>query len=111
MKWLASGLLTLLLGCAAAEKPPLLRGTADVPYPVSAREAGVEGFVVVEYDVLADGSVSNARVVESEPAGVFDRAALATVSAWRFDVPSGASLTAQVSRLSFEFDDGTYDGY
>lgn len=109
--WLAVGLLAALVGCAAAEKPPLLQGSGEAGYPTNAKQAGVEGFVVVEYDVLADGRVANARVIEAEPEGVFEKAALATVASWRFDVINKAPRTQQVSRLTYSLDGDDYRRY
>lgn len=56
-------------------------------HPAQAKADGVEGTVIVRYDVDIDGAVVNARVVGSEPAGVFDAAALAAVRSWRFNAP------------------------
>ena len=58
-----------------------------MPYPTRAKLAGIEGYVVVGYDVTADGTVVNARVLEAEPPGVFDSTALEAVLLWRFRAP------------------------
>jgi protein TonB len=47
--------------------------------------------VIVRYDVDAQGRVINPTVVEAEPAGVFDAAAIETVSSWRFRPARGNS--------------------
>ncbi|QPC03653.1 energy transducer TonB [Xylella fastidiosa subsp. fastidiosa] len=54
-------------------------------YPTEALRAGISGEVVVEIKVSTDGSVANARVVQSTPARVFDREALHTVKSWKFE--------------------------
>jgi protein TonB len=75
-------------------------------YPAAARAAHVEGYVVVRYDVNAAGLVENVTVVESQPLGVFDAAALAAVAAWRFAAPTERGTPqpapARVSRLEFK---------
>jgi len=48
-------------------------------YPGTALIHGVEGDVLVEYSVSADGAVSRARIIRSRPADVFDTAALRAV--------------------------------
>ncbi len=53
-------------------------------YPGNAIRAELEGEVVVEYSVSQDGSVSGARVVASDPSGVFDAAALRAVQNSRY---------------------------
>ena len=76
----------LVCGCAGSESRPvqLVSGSAAA-YPEEARSQGVEGFVVVRYDVAADGRVVNARVVRAEPPDLFDDAALSSVRSWRFN--------------------------
>mgnify|MGYP000503876593 CR=1 FL=1 len=53
-------------------------------YPSSARRKGVEGRVVLNLLIDEDGNVAKAKVVESQPPGVFDEAALAAARSWRF---------------------------
>lgn len=45
-------------------------------YPPKAVNHNLEGFVDVLFDIQVDGTVTNARVVRSEPGRIFDRAAL-----------------------------------
>lgn len=65
------------------QPPQLLRGDT-LEYPPNARAAGIEGTVEVRYDVRADGSVHNVRIVSANPAETFDTAALNAVRRWRF---------------------------
>ena len=67
-------------------------------YPASALEAELSGRVVLHVLVATDGSVKDARVVNSEPAGVFDQAALAAVRQWQFNPGSkdGQAIEAWV---------------
>ena len=53
-------------------------------YPYKAAQRGIEGWVRVEFDVTTTGSVEHVEVIESEPPGVFDKAAIRAVSRWRF---------------------------
>jgi protein TonB len=53
-------------------------------YPYKAAQRGIEGWVRVEFDVTATGTVEHVEVIESEPPGVFDKAAIRAVSRWRF---------------------------
>jgi TonB family protein len=54
-------------------------------YPPEALKAGIGGNVTLIVDIAADGHVTGAHVERSEPEGVFDATALATVSKWRFN--------------------------
>lgn len=83
---------------AAAAKPtaadlrPL--STPAPQYPPRAYRAGRSGEVQVEFTVGVDGSVTDARIVRSEPARVFDRETLDAVRRWRFQ-PLSAPVTTR----------------
>ncbi|RMF95398.1 MAG: energy transducer TonB [Gammaproteobacteria bacterium] len=53
-------------------------------YPRNLAERGVEGWVELKFLVNASGEVEDLRLIGSEPAGVFDEAALKAVRRWRF---------------------------
>lgn len=76
----------MLAGCVGQQNRPmqLISGSGPV-YPAGAKAAGIEGEVVVRYDITVDGEVDNARVERSEPSGVFDQAALAAVRSWHYN--------------------------
>jgi len=107
-------LLSLLSGCLTNpnQPPSLLRGDA-LTYPEAARDQGIQGAVVVRYDVSAEGRVANAQVVSAEPAGVFEEAALKAVRGWRFRPGRQKGVesvfTGMVSTIEFKF--GEADGY
>ena len=62
---------TLLAACVSSTPPQFISG-ADMVYPPGAKAEGIEGYVVIRYDVTAEGAVINAEVVEAEPQGVFE---------------------------------------
>ena len=106
----------LLAGCSAPSRPPQFLSGPDLVYPPAAKAAGIEGHVVVRYDVTAGGAVANPVVVESQPAGTFDAAALASLSGWRFRprIENGQAVSApnRVSTLRFRLGEGDeYAGY
>ena len=70
-------------------------------YPMNARRAGVEGYVVVELTLDAMGRVTHARVVESQPARVFDQAALSAAQRW--SLPSAADGSSRVIQRRIDF--------
>ena len=78
-------------------------------YPIRASERGLEGFVTVEFDVLADGTVSNVRVIESSHS-LFERPAIEAAEKFRFK-PRVVDGIAQPSyglrnRFTFEMERG-----
>jgi TonB family protein len=57
----------------------------DPEYPERALAQKIGGAVTVEFLVNTKGEPTDIRVVSAEPAGVFDRAALAAVKRWRYE--------------------------
>lgn len=53
-------------------------------YPVQAARDGIEGFVIVAFDINEVGAVENVQVVDSRPLRVFDREAKKAVSKWKY---------------------------
>jgi protein TonB len=73
---------------------PLIKVTPAYPD----RAGGRGGDVVVEMQVGADGAVTQARVVESNPRGLFDEAALDAARRWRY--PPGSARVVK-ERIAF----------
>jgi TonB family protein len=96
----------VLAGCASSpNRPPEILSAGGVVYPVEAKDKKVEGYVRVAYDVAIDGTVTNARVLESNPPGLFDEAALGAIRGWRFHpaIRNGKPVAQQlVSRVNFK---------
>ena len=110
------GACALLGACSSSSRPPQFLSGPDLVYPAAAKAAGIEGHVVVRYDVTAAGTVANPRIVASEPAGTFDAAALASLSRWRFRprIDNGQAVSApdRVSTLRFRLGESDeYAGY
>lgn len=53
-------------------------------YPRLAQRQGIEGFVTLRLRIDANGAVQDAVVVDADPPGVFDEAALQTARRYRF---------------------------
>ncbi|MBS0320529.1 MAG: TonB family protein, partial [Proteobacteria bacterium] len=68
-------------------------------YPDAALARRTEGWVVVGFDLDGSGRSSNARIVASQPPGVFDDAALTSVMKTTY--ASGVRRTACQSRITF----------
>lgn len=63
--------------------PQIISRTEPV-YPYRARQQKISGIVVLKFLVTKEGMVQQASVVQSNPPGVFDEAALQAVTSWRF---------------------------
>ncbi|WP_157754190.1 TonB family protein [Lysobacter capsici] len=79
---------------APARAMPRLIADASPRYPLPALNRKIEGSVEISFTILPDGRTGAARLVSSEPAGVFDDAALAAVARLRFE-PSGQAHAAR----------------
>ena len=53
-------------------------------YPVKAEKGGIEGWVELDLTITETGGVEDVTVHAANPAGVFDQAAVAALSRWRY---------------------------
>jgi len=77
-------------------------------YPQRAITRGIEGHVLVQFSIDELGRVVDARVLEAQPRGVFERAALQAVERFRYKprVVNGEPIPVSgvQHRLTFELD-------
>ena len=104
----------VLLGCSTIENKPLQLKSGSAPiYPEELKNSGIEGYVVLKYDVSTEGMVTNIRIVESDPARVFDESARKTLSTWRFipEMVDGLKKKSVdvISRISFQLSSESLD--
>lgn len=69
----------------SVDDPPKATHRVHLEYPDIARERGIEGYVTLKLKVSAGGDVASIRVVDAQPRGMFEQAAVASVRAWKFD--------------------------
>lgn len=74
-------------------------------YPRSALRQGIEGYVIVEFDVSPNGEVLDPFVVETDQPGLFERAALRSIRRWAFEpyVHEGMPVTVSDVTTTFRF--------
>ncbi|HEY6124388.1 MAG TPA: TonB family protein [Steroidobacteraceae bacterium] len=86
---------------AAPKLPPLKMARPPRPkYPASAK--GVEGWVRVEFYVTPEGRTERVRVLSSEPAGLFDAAAISAMEGARFEEFESTESRLAVQRIVFK---------
>ncbi len=61
---------------------PLVR--VQPKYPSRAVNRHIEGWVKIEFTISASGEVTDATVIASEPAEIFDNEALKAIEKWKF---------------------------
>lgn len=79
--------------------------TVAAVYPEAARRRGVTGWVDLQFTVTVTGTVADISVTGSEPANVFDSAAVTAVQGWRFApvVRAGGAVPQRAAtRLRFD---------
>jgi protein TonB len=64
--------------------PPSILSKIEPSYPQSARQAGIEGTVLVKIEILANGRSGNITVSRSSGNEILDETALSTIEQWRF---------------------------
>jgi protein TonB len=98
---LASAQQAAATAAAAPKLPPLKMTRPPRPkYPGNAK--GVEGWVRVEFYVTPEGRTERVRVLSSEPAGVFDAAAISAMEGARFEEFDSADSRLAVQRIVFK---------
>ncbi|WP_334050757.1 M56 family metallopeptidase [Alteromonas gracilis] len=78
-------------------------------YPEKAVQDNVEGFVVLSFDITETGATDNVTVVESKPAGVFDKSAKVALEQWeykpRIQGGKGVKQTGLLVQLDYQLTD------
>jgi len=89
------------------ESAPRALARPAPPYPAAARMQRVEGYVMLEFVVRADGRVEDVRVLTERPPGRFADAAVRAVQRWRFHPArrGGEAVPVRVrQRIEFQLD-------
>ncbi|MBW8182739.1 TonB family protein [Shewanella nanhaiensis] len=64
-------------------KRPMVK-PSPAQYPIDAANKGIEGWVQLNFDINAQGNTENISVLKSSPKGVFDQAAIKSLSKWEY---------------------------
>lgn len=74
-------------------------------YPTDALVKGLEGWVLLKYDVDTSGALSNISVIDAEPRRVFDREAIKALKKWKFKpaVTNGQPIASAGQTVKIEF--------
>jgi periplasmic protein TonB len=98
--------MSVSVGGSDRDVIPLVR--IEPEYPQRAAQRGLEGFVVVQFTITPAGTIKDPVVVNAEPKGVFDQAAIKAVMRWKYNpkIEEGTAVErrgVQV-RLSFQLE-------
>lgn len=83
---------------------PLVR--IEPEYPLRARQRGVEGWVHIAFTISKSGTVIDPQVVGASPPGVFEEAAVAAVSRWKYNpkIVNGIPVERPNQEIVFPFE-------
>jgi protein TonB len=90
------------LSTSGFDGPPVPTVRVLPEYPPGGRG---DGWVLVEFDISARGSVVNARVIDASPRGVFEKNALRAIERWRYHpaVFEGRAVESRGVRVRLSF--------
>ncbi len=89
------------LGCGADYRP----SNNSVPvYPRRAMQRGIEGYIIMGFSVLEDGSTTDIVVVEAEPKAIFVRSATKAVSQMKFPPCIKNGVATKLTNLNIKYD-------
>jgi protein TonB len=89
------------------DQPPGVLRAFPLQYPYLAQRDNVEGWVMLGFTVDTEGVAKDIEVVASEPAGVFEKAALKAVARYKFKpaTKDGEAVSCRIKqRILFELD-------
>jgi periplasmic protein TonB len=88
-------------------KPLIPLSTARPQITEYAYRRGIEGWVVVVYTVGTNGRVSNIRIVDAEPKGLFEGATVESIANWIYEPTDRPRDVTQ--RVEFKLEDFQYN--
>lgn len=78
-------------------------------YPPRALRRGIEGWVLVQFTITETGAVKDPIVIQADPEGLFEDAALEAIARWRYNPKvEGGVAVARVgvqTRITFAFEE------
>ncbi|MFW0776179.1 MAG: TonB family protein [Rickettsiales bacterium] len=72
-------------------------------YPVYALRRGIEGRVLIGFDITEKGSIQNPKVIESSPPGVFDKAVIKALEKNKFKPASSYQQPISIKGVQQEY--------
>ena len=81
---------------------PVMR--VDPVYPMEAAKLGIEGSVVLQFDITESGETDNINIVDSFPEGTFDKSAIKALSQWQYKPRIQGGVAQRQTALRVQLD-------
>jgi protein TonB len=94
-------------GRGGGGKPLIPLSTARPQITEYAYRRGIEGWVIVQFTVTTGGNVRDIRIVDAEPKGLFEAAAVESISHWIYPRMERESQVTQ--KVEFKLEDYKYN--
>lgn len=97
------GQLKMEQGAGISDLTPLVR--IQPQYPIGARMKGIEGWVILKFNITERGTTSHVKVLQSQPPRVFDQAAVGAVLKWKYrpKIENGKPVVQRGVKINLEF--------
>lgn len=92
---------------STVDSVPKVTERAPLEYPKQAKRKGITGYVLFNLLIGKDGNVIRSNILESQPKGVFDDVATASVRMWKFEPATYKNKPVKVwakQKISFKFE-------
>lgn len=95
-----------MMSAAASDMDTVPMVRVDPQYPQAASQRGLTGYVYLMFTIAPDGTVRDAQVLEAQPPGVFETAALNAVRKWKYKpkIENGAPVERPGVKVNLKFD-------
>ena len=82
---------------------PIVR--IEPKYPVQAARDGINGYVVMRFSIMEDGSVDEVEVIEAEPKRIFDKEAIRALKRWKYSpkIENGKAMKQPGIKVRLDF--------
>ena len=81
---------------------PIVR--IEPKYPIKAAKEGVEGAVLLKFDIALDGSTNNISVLQAVPSDIFNKESIRALAKWKYKPDPQKVLKNNVVQLDYRID-------
>lgn len=65
-------------------------------YPRRALDRKIEGYVIVQFDVNAQGAPENIKIIEAKPKNLFDKETIQAIKTWRYEKIASKNIEIKI---------------